>query len=209
MNFEISMLTKQPDWKKWGRLGSVTLNQAIFLSMDICPEWWGEYILAGIQNLNDDSGYGRLYPDSEIAVIKKAHELIEPEFLNRLHIAQSWATKQDWIIGPQPILPNQIFESSYVDLKKFTIFAFAHMGYENQEDCIPKDFKTYGKGGNLEQDQGSKRSPGRPESLTSEQKAALIQKRKDNPNISHDTLAEEFGVKRRTIGNALKKAGIN
>ena len=57
--------------------------------------------------------------------------------------------------------------------------------------------------------QNSKGQKGRPKSLTEAEVEQLIQMRIDKPTLSHDSLASEFKVSRRYVGELLKKHGIN
>jgi len=138
MNFDISMHSERPDWKHWTRLGSVSLKQAIFLSLDVCPTWYEDYIIYYRQT-HDDVDYRPKYEDYEIDSIIKVFNYIEPEFSNRLQVVKSWAYQQDWILDKRFFTPEEINEDTLVDLKKFFLSASTLMGFENEYDEIPSD----------------------------------------------------------------------
>ena len=138
MKREIWIQSTQPDWKKWKKLGSLKLREAIFLSMDICPIWYQDDVLARINNFNDQSEYRHQDLLENIEVRKEIYEAVEAEFSERLKIVKSWFAKQDWIVGDQPLVPDGITTDSYVDLEKFIPFAFSRMGFKNEIDGIPE-----------------------------------------------------------------------
>ena len=127
----------RPKWKMWKKFGSVTLKDAIYLSMDVCPSWYENNILDIVDHYYGTSEYHRSVSDEEFEDIKDVYESIGDEYIHRLKITKSWTTQQDWVIGLQPNLPDDIKESTYVDLKKFLKFAFITMGFENEQDLIP------------------------------------------------------------------------
>lgn len=141
MKIEIWLQTSQPDWKEWKKLGSVSLKEAIYLSMDVCPSWYLNNILYTVDNYYDTSEYRKPVSDEEFHDIKDIYESIESEFSNRLKIARSWAAQQDWVIGSESNLPDDIGESTYVDLRKFLKFAFISMQFENETDSIPPELR--------------------------------------------------------------------
>jgi hypothetical protein len=141
MKIEIWLQSSQPDWKVWKKLGSVSLKEAIYLSMDVCPSWYLNNILYTVNNYYDMSEYRKSISDEEFGDIKDVYESIEGEYSDRLKIAKSWAVQQDWVIGSEPNSPNDISESTYVDLRKFLKFAFVNMQYENETDSIPLELR--------------------------------------------------------------------
>lgn len=141
MKIEIWLQSSQPDWRMWKKLGSVSLREAIYLSMDICPSWYQDNILYTVNNYYDISEYAKQVSDEEFEDIKDVYESIDDEYSNRLKIAKSWATQQDWVIGSKPNSPDEISESTYVDLRKFLKFAFVTMQFENETDSIPLELR--------------------------------------------------------------------
>ena len=141
MKIEIWLQSSQPDWKVWKKLGSVNLKEAIYLSMDVCPSWYLNNILYTVDNYYDMSEYRKPVSDEEFDNIKDVYESIEDEYSDRLKIAKSWAAQQDWVIGLKPNSPDDISESSYVDLRKFLKFAFINMQFENETDSIPLELR--------------------------------------------------------------------
>jgi hypothetical protein len=141
MKIEIWLQSSQPDWKLWKKLGSVSLKEAIYLSMDVCPSWYLNNILYTVNNYYDMSEYRKPVSDEEFDEIKDVYESIEDEYSDRLKIAKSWVTQQDWVTGSEPNSPNDISESTCVDLRKFLKFAFVNMQFENETDSIPLELR--------------------------------------------------------------------
>lgn len=141
MNIETWILSKQPNWKDWQKLDAVFLSDAILLSMDICPYWYKSVVLGAVTNFIDMSEYRDKDADSKYEDIKDIHKAIQQEFNDRLRIAQSWVSKQDWVIGGEIITPEDIHPDMYVSLKKFIEFAFGTMAYKNSADNIPELIK--------------------------------------------------------------------
>lgn len=141
MKIEIWLQSSQPKWKTWKKLGSVSLKEAIYLSMDVSPSWYADSILDIVENYYGTSEYHRSVSDEEFEDIRDVYESIEDEYSSRLKIAKSWATQQDWVIGSQPNSPDDISESTYVDLRKFLKFAFCTMQFENETDSIPIELR--------------------------------------------------------------------
>ena len=138
MNFAISMQSKRPDWKHWTRLGSVSLRESIFLSLNVCPIWY-ENTIINYRQKHDSEDYRPKLKKSEIGLIVKVYKCIEPEFSTRLQVAKSWAYKQDWVLDKGYFTPEEINEDMLVDLKKFFFAAFTQMRFENEYDEIPAD----------------------------------------------------------------------
>lgn len=138
MNFDISMHSKRPNWEHWTRLGSVTLNQAILLSLDVCPIWYKDYIIH-YRHTHDSKDYRPNYEDDEIDSIIKVDNYIETEFSNRLQVVKSWVFEQDWILDKGYFTPEEINKDTQVDLKKFFLSAFTLMRFDNEYDEIPAD----------------------------------------------------------------------
>ena len=138
MNFDISMHCTQPDWLHWRRLGSITLKEAILLSLDICPDWYDGYIVHHVHNL-DNVDYPSRLTESEEKSVFKVFDYIESEYSTRLQVVQSWAFNQDWIIEKKDFTPKDINENMLVDLKKFFQASFNQMGFCNEYDEIPSD----------------------------------------------------------------------
>jgi hypothetical protein len=141
MKIEIWLQSSQPDWKVWKKLGSISLKEAIYLSMDVCPSWYLNNILYTVNNYYDMSEYRKPVSDEEFDDIKDVYESIEDEYSDRLKIAKSWAAQQDWVIGSKPNSPDDISESTYIDLRKFLKFAFINMQFENEMDSIPLELR--------------------------------------------------------------------
>jgi len=141
MKIEIWMQSINPKWKTWKKFGSVSLKDAIYLSMDVCPSWYENNILDVVDHYYGTSEYHRSVSDEEFEDIKDVYESIGDEYFHRLNITKSWTTQQDWVIGSQPNLPDDIKESTCVDLRKFLKFAFITMGFENEQDLIPLELK--------------------------------------------------------------------
>jgi len=141
MKFEIWIHSVQPDWNELVKLGSVSLREAIYLSMDISPSWYEEKILNTVENYYDTSEYRRPVSDKEFNDIKLVYEEIDREYADRIRIAKSWFSKQDWVIGKTPLSPDDINEKIYVDLPNFIKFAFTIMRFDNECDFIPNPMK--------------------------------------------------------------------
>ena len=131
----------QPDWNELVKLGSVSLREAIYLSMDISPSWYEEKILNTVENYYGSSEYRTAVSDKEFNDIKLVYEEIDREYADRIRIAKSWFSKQDWVIGATPLSPDDINEKIYVDLPNFIKFAFTIMRFDNECDFIPNTMK--------------------------------------------------------------------
>ena len=138
MNFDISKQSKRPDWKHWTRLGSVSLRESIFLSLDVCPIWY-ENTIINYRQKHDSEDYRPKLKKSEIDLIVKVFNYIEPEFSTRLQVAKSWTYKQDWVLDKGDFTAEEINEGTLVDLKKFFLAAFTQMQFKNEYDEIPSD----------------------------------------------------------------------
>lgn len=123
------------------KLGSTSLREGILLSLDICPHWYDEEIIDTVEHYYGTSEYHRPVSDDEYQEIQHIYEYIEGELNNRLKIAQSWIAQQDWVIGTQTHMPAEIGFETTIDHRKFLTFAFKIMGYENEYDQIPGEFK--------------------------------------------------------------------
>ena len=133
--------SKQPNWKLWERMNAVLLRQALLLSMDVCPTWYQDVVLSAVKDYHETSEYRFSDANEAYERIKEVYEGVEQEFTERLKVSQSWAAQQDWIIGSNPLLPNEVREEIYVDLIKFLKFAFDTMGFNNRIDNIPNSIK--------------------------------------------------------------------
>jgi hypothetical protein len=138
---EIWIQSRQPTWKDWMRLGSTSLREGILLSLDVCPYWYEEAIATTIENYYGTSQYHRAVSEDEFREIKDVYEYIDGQLQDRLRVAKSWAEQQDWVLGSQNLMPVDIRFDTTVDHRKFLIFAFEKMGYVNEYDQIPAEFK--------------------------------------------------------------------
>lgn len=149
MNFEYSMLSERPNWKYWRNLGSVKLEQAILLSLDICPIWYKDVIIY-YRQMSCFEDYFRNLDENESQIRVDVFKYVEPKLTYRLHIVKSWAFKQDWVLDSKVFIPNEINEDTLVDLKRFFQAAFNQMGFENDYDKIPSDLYLIKKEDDIE-----------------------------------------------------------
>jgi hypothetical protein len=151
MKIKVWIKSVQPDWKGWSRFGSVSLKEAIYLSMDISPTWYQEIILDVVENYYGNSEYHRAVSDEEFNGIKEVYQEIEQEYEERMKICRSWFAQQDWAIEPTLASPNDIGEDTIVDPLKFMKFAFTTMKFDNEYDSIPNEIKGGESHSNLDE----------------------------------------------------------
>ncbi len=137
----IEIMSTQPTWKEWKKFGSVKLKQVLILSMNICPNWYEDYIIDGIMNLSADSEYQKPITDEEKSLLIEIYDAVEVELTLRKKITCSWFAKQDWIIGAQPSSPDVITFDTLIDLQKFMPFAFNDMGFVNIDNSVLEEFQ--------------------------------------------------------------------
>lgn len=142
MNVEIWIQSRQPKWGEWQKLDAIPIKDAIFLSMDVCPRWYEEVVLAAVRNYFDDSEYRPSNADHLYEDFRHIYKAINDEFEERFSIARSWVAKQNWVVGLSPKVPDGIKLSTYVHLKEFLEFSFGTMGYKNEYDSIPLTIRS-------------------------------------------------------------------
>ena len=149
--------SEHPNWQDWRNLGSISMLEAILLSMDICPNWYRTEVLGAVQNCFELSEYRRPVLDEKVEWIKEVYEYVDAELDKRLKISKSWFGQQDWVLGAEATSPADISFDTLVDHGKFLKFAFEKMGFENECDFIPDDLKgTVEDGAAVEQPLSSK-----------------------------------------------------
>lgn len=123
------------------RLGSTSLREGILLSLDICPHWYEEDVISTVENYYGASQYHRAVSEDEFGEVKDIYEYIDGELQDRLIVAKSWAEQQDWVLSSQTLMPSDIGFDTIINHRKFLTFAFEKMGYENEYDRIPAEFR--------------------------------------------------------------------
>lgn len=118
-----------------------------------------------------------------------------PRFAN----ASSYAQDSVWRYENMDEVTNQVKLSE-----------FARWVVKEKPDWqLPSEFRALAKISEVLVNENTKSKKGRPQSLKKEDVDKLIQMKIKNPTLSHDFLAEKFGVSRKTIGNYLKKHDRN
>ena len=85
MNFDISMHSERPNWRHWKRLGSVSLKEAILLSLDICPIWYENYIIDNYQRA-DNRDYPSRLSQSEMDSLLHVLNYTNSESVSYTHL---------------------------------------------------------------------------------------------------------------------------
>lgn len=138
MNFDISFQSERPDWNHWTRMGSVTLRDAILLTLDVCPHWY-EYYIANRVYMLDSGACSSSLSEGEDYSTYKVFDYIEKEYSIRLQVVQSWAFNQNWFIDKKDFTQKEINGKVLVDLKNFFLAAFNQMKFSNEYDDIPSN----------------------------------------------------------------------
>jgi hypothetical protein len=167
----------KPDWSYWN-CDHLSLENAISLCVNITPDWISNKVISGKNNLR-----------------------ISFEYSPKLTNALNWAQSSDCLWRYDN--PSEFKATNQVKLSEFARWVVK----EKPDWVIPIEFRALARLGEVLIQQGSKGKKGRPKSLTEDEVAKLIQMRIDNPTLSHDSLASEFGVSRRTAGELLKNRG--
>ena len=169
----------KPDWSYWD-CDHLSLQDAICLSANITPDW---------TKYTKDIG--------------RRNVLKINDKLQRLPNSLNWAQSPDCLWRYDN--PSEFKSTNQVKLSEFARWVVK----EKPDWVIPSEFKALARLGESLNKVNANRKKGRPKSLTEDEVAKLIQMRIDNPTLSHDSLASEFRVSRRYVGQLLKKHGIN
>jgi hypothetical protein len=108
----------EPHWSVWKNKLLVTLNQAILLSMNVCPH---RYETRDDPRFLDMSVY--LVPNRKIIkdITRPPYFMIFSQYQIQLKDAQSWASRVDWI--ESELTGAGLLEDNLVDLRKFSKWA--------------------------------------------------------------------------------------
>jgi len=169
----------RPDWSYWN-VDHLSLEDAISLSVNITPDWFHSKLIGGKEKLKISFDYSR-----------------------RLTNALNWAQSPDCVWRYET--PHEFKATNLVKLVEFAKWAVK----EKPDWQMPIEFKALTRLDQTLSEQDKKRGKGRPPALTENKVAELLQMRSDEPELSHDSLAEIFRVSRRYVGQLLKKNGIN
>lgn len=174
------LICLRPDESCWS-CEQITLERAICLSANITPDWANYIKDIGVANaLKISCGYSP-----------------------RLTSALRWA--QDADCAWRQNNPKEFKATDQVKLAEFARWVIE----ENSNWVVPDEFEALVRLSEMSNKPSIKVKKGRPNALSEEKIAQLIQMRADKPTLSHDLLADEFGVSRRFVGELLKKRGIN
>lgn len=170
----------RPDGSCWS-CHQITLERAICLSANITPDWTKYMRDIGVVNASKISrGYS-------------------PRLTSALHWAQdancTWRHNN----------PKEFKATDQVKLADFAGWVIE----ENSNWLVPDEFRALVRLSEVSNKPKNIVNKGRPKALSEEKIVELIQMRVDKPTLSHDLLADEFGVSRRFVGELLKKRGIN
>lgn len=169
----------RPDWSYWN-LDHLSLENAISLSINITPDWMGNKFIGRKNTLR-----------------------IAQDYTHRLPNALNWAQRPDCVWRYDN--PTEFKANNKVKLSEF-----ARWVVENKPDwVIPDEFKALGGVNKAQVQIDAKSKRGRPPALSEEQIEKLIQMHIDKPTLSHDSLANEFGVSRKYVGDLFRSRGIN
>jgi hypothetical protein len=169
----------RPDWSYWN-CHHLSLENAISLSINITPEW-------------------KTFGD----IGRKNTLRIGFDFIPRLTNAVNWAQDHNCLWRYDN--PSEFKETNQVKLSEFARWVVK----EKPDWQLPSEFRVLAKISEVLVNENIKSKKGRPPSLNKEDEEKLIQTKINNPTYSHDFLGGMFGVSRRTVGNKLKKHGIN
>ena len=169
-----------PDWSYWD-CDHLSLQDAICLSVNITPDWAKYTKDIGRQNVLN----------------------ITFDYSQRLTNALNWAQNPDCLWRHDN--PSEFKVSNQVKLSEFVRWVVK----EKSDWVITSEFRAIARLGEVLIQQGNKGQKGRPKSLTEDEVSKLIQMRIDNPTLSHQSLADEFGVSRTQVGKLLRNNGIN
>jgi len=108
----------EPHWSVWKNKLLVTLNQAILLSMNVCPH---RYETRDDPRFLDMSVH--LVPNRKIIkdITRPPYFMIFSQYQIQLKDAQSWASRVDWI--ESELTGAGLLEDNLVDLRKFSKWA--------------------------------------------------------------------------------------
>jgi hypothetical protein len=168
----------RPDWSYWN-CDHLSLENAISLCVNITPYWISNKVIGSKNKLK-----------------------ISFEYSPKLTNALNWAQSPDCLWRYDN--PSEFKATNQVKLCEFSRWVVK----EKPDWVIPSEFKALARLGEVLIKQNNKGKKGRPKSLTEDEVARLIQMRKDKPTLSHQSLADEFGVSRTLVGKLLKKDDI-
>jgi biotin operon repressor len=169
-----------PDWSYWA-CDHLSLQDALCLSVNITPDWNKYTKVIGRKNVLN----------------------ISFEYSPRLTNALNWAQNPDGLWRYDN--PNGFKETNQVKLSEFAKWVVL----EKPDWAISDEFKALAKLGEAPNKSNIKSKRGRPPALNEDEIAKLIQMRIDKPTLSHDSLADEFGVSRKYVGDLFRRKGIN
>lgn len=167
-----------PNWESIGRPLKRPLKEAILLSLNIIPDW-------EIYRKN-------LPPKSDLQ--------INFDYVPRLQLAMEWALEANFLVNLKPT--KDITENDLVYLSEFANWAITNQNWE-----MPSEFRAMALAAKSDLLMPTKplKSRGRPKKVTDDIAAKLIQMKKDNPELSNQSLGDEFGLARTTVNGILKK----
>jgi hypothetical protein len=166
-----------PNWESIGKPLKRPLKEAILLSLNIIPDW--------------ESHRKNLLPKSDLQ--------INFDYVPRLQLAIEWALEANFLVNLKPT--KEITENDLVYLSEF-----ANWAVTKQDWKMPSEFRAMAsaKSEVLIPTKASKKR-GRPIKVTEDIAAKLIQMKKDNPELSNQSLGDEFKLARTTVNSVLKK----
>jgi len=169
----------KPDWSYWD-CDHLSLENAISLCVNITPDWISNKVIGRKNKLR-----------------------ISFEYSPKLTNALNWAQSPDCLWRYDNL-------SEFKATNQVKLCEFARWVVKEKPDwVIPNEFKALARPGEVLIQQGSKGQKGRKKKLTEAKVTKLIQMKTDNPTLSHQSLADEFGVSRTHVGKLLRNNGIN
>lgn len=166
-----------PNWGSIGKPLKRSLKEAILLSLNTIPDW--EIYIKNLPSKSDLD--------------------INFDYVHRLQLAIEWALEANFLVNLKRT--KDITENDLVNLPEFVNWAVTKQNWE-----MPSEFRAMAsaKSEALIPTKASKKR-GRPKKVTADIAAKLIQMKKDNPELSNQSLGDEFKLARTTVNSVLKK----
>ena len=174
---KVGLKNLSPNWESIGKPLKRPLKEAILLSLNIIPDW---------------EKYRKNLPS-------KLDLEINFDYVHRLQLAIEWGLEANFLVNLKRTM--DITESDLVYLPEFVNWAVTKQNWE-----MPSEFRAMAsaKPEVLIPTKPPKKR-GRPIKVTEDIAAKLIQMKKDNPELSNQSLGDEFKLARTTVNSVLKK----
>ena len=186
------------DWNYWLKCRTLTEIEVVLLTLGLDPESYQTDILAGEHYLVNDADLKQKQKD----------------YIRRMGVIEQYRTKSyDFMANDGEWGDYFSANIQKVIVKRFLLWLKNEdMGWD-----LPNELQAYieklDMPSQIQQVKNAKvveiKPRGRPPKLTAEQEGELVEYYREHQSISHDDLGEKFGVSRKTVGNILKKNGIN